>query len=232
MRRIRNLLVIAILITACVSIVSAIRSDSTPIKSITSILGATDTTEKNDTPWYLLLVNKEHPLPYDYSFNKFTLSDGSIIDERIYPELQDMFDAARADGIYPKINYAYRSNEEQKEIYDRRINEYLAEGYSQQEAEELAGTYVMLPGTSEHETGLALDITADKDYCTVEDLQAWFLKNSWQYGFTVRYPSTKTEITGINYEPWHYRYVGKEAAQSMYVSGKCLEEYVEQYTAD
>ena len=95
-----------------------------------------------------------------------------------------------------------------------------------------AGKWVAVPGTSEHQTGLALDIISssyqvlDRDQENTAE-QRWLMENSYKYGFILRYPSDKSEITGINYEPWHYRYVGKEAAKEIYEKGLCLEEYLE-----
>lgn len=83
-----------------------------------------------------------------------------------------------------------------------------------------------VPGTSEHQLGLALDINAEKGKCTNDELYQWLEKNSYKYGFILRYPTNKVEITGTNYEPWHYRYVGKEAEKEIYARGICLEEYL------
>ena len=93
-------------------------------------------------------------------------------------------------------------------------------------------TVVALPGTSEHQTGLALDIV-DAGYQELDEaqentpVQQWLMRNSWRYGFILRYPTGKSNITGIIYEPWHYRYVGRDAARAIYESGLCLEEYLE-----
>ena len=94
-------------------------------------------------------------------------------------------------------------------------------------AEETAMEWVALPGTSEHQLGLAVDINADTSKCSRDDVYNWLLENSYKYGFIQRYPSGKTSITRVANEPWHYRYVGKEAAEEIHQSGLCLEEYVE-----
>ena len=83
-----------------------------------------------------------------------------------------------------------------------------------------------VPGTSEHQLGLAVDINANPDNSTDEEVYAWLAENAWQFGFILRYPQDKTQITGIQYEPWHYRYVGREAAAHIHTSGQCLEEYL------
>ena len=108
----------------------------------------------------------------------------------------------------------------------------MREGLSREEATAQAGTVVAVPGTSEHQTGLAVDLV-DKSYQHLDDAQAstdvqqWLMENSWKYGFILRYPAEKSDVTGIIYEPWHYRYVGKPAAREMRELGLCLEEYIE-----
>ncbi|MFQ7289836.1 MAG: M15 family metallopeptidase [Lacrimispora saccharolytica] len=107
-------------------------------------------------------------------------------------------------------------------------------GYPEEDVAVEAAKTVAVPGTSEHELGLALDIV-DSSYPELETeqentpVQRWLMKNSWKYGFVLRYPSDKSALTGIIYEPWHYRYVGKEAAKVMYEEELCLEEYLEKY---
>lgn len=153
------------------------------------------------TQWNLTLVNKWNLLPESHNPSLTQLKNGHAIDERAYPDLQDMMD------------------------------EYLAQGYSQERAEAAAGELVAVPGTSEHQLGLALDIVDVANQVLDErqentEVQKWLMKNSWKYGFILRYPTDKSDITGISYEPWHYRYVGKEAAKEIYEAGICLEEYL------
>ena len=103
----------------------------------------------------------------------------------------------------------------------------MVQGYSEAEARRLAEQWVAVPGTSEHQLGLAVDISMeDTATQTTSDMWQWLMKNSYKYGFILRYPEDKTNITGISYEPWHYRYVGREAAEEIYRSGLCLEEYL------
>ena len=111
-------------------------------------------------------------------------------------------------------------------MLEDRIASYQSEGYSKSRARELALETVAEPGTSEHELGLAVDINADDDRSTGDEVYAWLAENAYKYGFIQRYPEDKTEITGIDHEPWHYRYVGKSAAGEIYHSGECLEEYL------
>lgn len=177
--------------------------------------------------WNLTVVNAWNELPEDYSVELTELSNGQKVDSRIYPYLQEMFDAAREEGVYPVVREGYRTAEEQQEILEDRIQTYINQGYSRSRAERTAKEWVALPGTSEHQLGIAVDINADKSMCSNEEVYAWLAENAYKYGFILRYPPGKQEITGTSYEPWHYRYVGVEAAQEIYEQGICLEEYFE-----
>jgi len=166
-------------------------------------------------------------IPEEYNVTLMTLKNDYQADERIYPDLQEMFDAARNENIYPLIDEAYRTQERQEALFSDKVNAYIAEGYSEEEAHDLAKTWVALPGASEHQLGLALDINAEQDKCTNDAVYLWLQENSYKYGFILRYPSDKFNITGINYEPWHFRYVGREAAKEIYTQELCLEEYLD-----
>lgn len=174
----------------------------------------------------LVLVNSENAVPAGWSEELTTLSNGEQVATLIYPDLQEMFDDMRSEGVYPFVRAGYRSNEEQQRVLDERISAYENEGYSHARAEALALETVALPGTSEHELGLAVDINAQKDKSTADEVYAWLEKNAYKYGFIQRYPQDKSDITGIDYEPWHYRYVGRQAAREIYEAGVCLEEYL------
>ncbi len=182
--------------------------------------------------WNLILVNPWNPLPENYSFTKKELSNGHAVDERCYPDLQAMMDACRAAGNSPVICSSYRSYEKQQSLYQNKVNRLAAQGYSQEKAREEAAKAVALPGTSEHQLGLAVDIVdiANQNLDSSQEdtaVQQWLMEHSWEYGFILRYPNDKSDITGIIYEPWHYRYVGKDAAAEIYQQGLCLEEYLE-----
>ena len=177
--------------------------------------------------WNLVVVNRWNELPEDYDIELMELSNGQKIDERIYPYLQEMFDAARAEGIYPIVREGYRTEKEQQALYDAKVQAYINEGYSRSRAERTAKEWVALPGTSEHQLGIAVDINADKSKCSNDEVYEWLAENAHEYGFILRYPQGKTEITGTSYEPWHYRYVGVDAAQEIYNENICLEEYLE-----
>lgn len=175
--------------------------------------------------WNLMLVNSYNRIPTDYEAELLSLSNGEQVDARIYPELQEMFDNARAVGYELFVREGYRSGEEQQELLEDKISAYEGEGYSGRESRRLAKQWVAEPGTSEHELGLAVDINGKGQ--NSDSLYQWLSENSWQYGFILRYPEDKKEITGIDYEPWHFRYVGKEAAEEIYRQGVCLEEYLD-----
>lgn len=177
--------------------------------------------------WNLILVNRNHYIPDDYEIELTELSNGEKVDSRIYPQLQEMFDDMRAEGIYPVVREGYRSAEEQEEIFAEKVQAYINEGYFRSRAERIAEEWVAVPGTSEHQLGIAVDINADKERCEIEDVYLWLAENAHKYGFILRYPQGKEEITGISYEPWHFRYVGVENAQIIYEKQICLEEFIE-----
>ena len=166
--------------------------------------------------------------------DEVTLSNGWTVDSRCYDALQQMMDACRAEGLYPVVCSAYRTQDFQQTLHDNKVSEWMEQGYSREEAREKAGHQVAVPGTSEHQLGLAVDIV-DVNYQLLDTnqentaVQKWLLENSWRYGFILRYPTDQTDVTGIVYEPWHYRYVGKEYAQDIYKKGLCLEQYLEQW---
>lgn len=181
--------------------------------------------------WNLILVNPWNPIPENHSIALTELKNDQAVDERCYPALQDMMDACRAEGLSPVICSSYRSMEKQKKLFKKQIDTMLAMGLSQSEAEQEAAKAVAIPGTSEHQLGLAVDIVDLNNQSLDESqeetgVQKWLLAHCWEYGFILRYPNDKSEITGIMYEPWHYRYVGKEAAMEIYRKGECLEEYL------
>ena len=177
--------------------------------------------------WNLILVNDDYCVPRNYEVELTELSNGEKVDSRIYPQLQQMFDDARAEGLELFVREGYRTTQDQKDIMNERIQQYQNEGYSRGEAKKLAKEYVAEPGTSEHELGIAVDINADTSKSSSDAVYTWLANNAYKYGFIKRYPDNKIEITGVNNEPWHYRYVGVDAALEMQEKGLCLEEYIE-----
>lgn len=180
--------------------------------------------------WNLLLVNRDNPLPEGYEVTTAPLAGGQAVEERCLADLQAMMDDCRAAGLEPVICSSYRTQDKQQELFDEQVRILESRGLSEGEARAKAGTSVALPGTSEHQLGLAADIVDARNQLLDSSqesmpVQQWLMANSWSYGFVLRYPSDKSDVTGIIYEPWHYRYVGKPAAREMHEAGLCLEEY-------
>lgn len=185
---------------------------------------------------YLTLVNKNNKLPDDYSVNLKTLNNGySQVDETIYDALKEMLTDGTNSGLNFCVASAYRSTSRQEEILNSDIEAYMSKGMDYEEAYDEATRQVMPPGYSEHETGLALDIVA-ADYQLLDDAQEnteenrWLRENCWKYGFILRYPKDKEDITQIDYESWHFRYVGTEAAEYIMKNNITLEEYIENFS--
>ena len=179
--------------------------------------------------WMLLLVNSSNAIPDGYAPTELTeLSNGQSVDKRIYPSLQSMFDDARAQGVYPVVSSGYRTAKQQQSEMDDKIQEYIDDGKSEDEARALAATYVAQVGYSEHEAGLAIDIVAKANKSDDDTVWAWMKEHCAEYGFILRYPEGKEGVTGMSYEPWHFRYVGVEAAQKIMGAGITLEEYLGQ----
>ena len=178
----------------------------------------------------LALVNQWHPITSAMA-PELMEAEGYQVDIRCGEALLTMLTDCREAGFQPEICSAYRSHDMQISLYEKQVLRHLKEGRPQEEAERLAGEVVAFPGTSEHELGLAVDIV-DGTYQILDETQAgrptqqWLMENSWRYGFVLRYPTDRRAVTGIIYEPWHYRYVGLAAAQEMYEQGLCLEEYL------
>ena len=184
----------------------------------------------------LLMVNPWNFMPEGYEPEVVTIDNHWLkVSVECYDALNELLNACREAGHIPYVASAYRTHGDQKWLHQNKIDRLIAEGYSEEEAKELAGTVVAVPGTSEHELGLALDLV-DNAYRNLDEAQEntetqkWLMENSWKYGFILRYPNDKSEITGIIYEPWHYRYVGLAMAEAIYTSGLCLEEYLASIT--
>lgn len=182
--------------------------------------------------WQLILVNAQHALPDDFSVELADVGSGHSVDARIASALQVMLDDCRAAGLEPLICSSYRTQQIQQSLFDDKVQRLIAEGYAPDAAQAKAGTVVAAPGTSEHQTGLAVDLVdaGNQNLDETQEqtpVQQWLIAHSWEYGFVLRYPNDKSSVTGIIYEPWHYRYVGKDAARDMHEGGLCLEEYLQ-----
>lgn len=221
--KVKILFSLLFLIILCMMAGKVLNSDFTlrPLDNITHHVAS------EDNGWNLILVNRNSYIPDDYKVELTELSNGEKVDSRIYPELQEMFNDARAQGYGLFVREGYRTQEEQQQLLDEKIEAYENEGKSKSEAKKLAEQWVAIPGTSEHQLGIAVDINADTTKSSSDDVYSWLAENAHKYGFIKRYPSDKTDITGVINEPWHYRYVGKEAALEIYSQGMCLEEYID-----
>lgn len=182
--------------------------------------------------WKLTLVNNANPLSSSHTVTTVALGNGQVVDTRIYKPLMDMLKAGEREGLSFVVCSGYRPYKEQEVLFNQQIAAVQAEGNTYEKAYEIAKTSVAEPGTSEHQLGLAVDIVSSS-YQLLDDKQAetseaqWLEANCYKYGFILRYPVAKTSITGIIYEPWHYRYVGVEVATEIMKSGLTLEEYFE-----
>lgn len=184
-------------------------------------------------PWNLLLVNDWNALPdnYDSGLSFVGVGRNQKADSRIVKDLQAMMAAGSAYGI--GVQSGYRPASQQATLYWRQVNRYKGQGYNDQKAQEIAGTIVKRPGYSEHNSGLAMDLGGSGNFRLEEDFKdtpayKWLIAHCAEYGFILRYPKDKEAVTGVIYEPWHYRYVGKEAATEIMSRGICLEEYLEE----
>ena len=183
----------------------------------------TDLPDIDINSWEYVLVNADHSIG-EYAPELGEI-EGQKLDQRILEPMQKFVGDARAEGLSVFLSSGYRGYEEQQYLFNRKVEQY---------GEEQAATIVSRPGTSEHQTGLACDITDEYYELKNESLEntalyQWMSRHCQKYGFIVRYPKDKEEITGIIYEPWHFRYVGVEAATYMAEHNLCLEEFVALY---
>ena len=186
----------------------------------------------------LMLVNPWNELPEGYVPELAPVShwnqmvSGYEADARCAEEITQMLNDCMLGGGMPTVCSAYRTQEYQQMLFDNKIERLIEdEGVDPEEAPTLAATTVALPGTSEHQLGLAIDII-DDNYPYLNEAQEWtttqqwLMEHSWEYGFILRYPNGTSDITGIIYEPWHYRYVGQGHARAIHELGVTLEEYL------
>lgn len=160
--------------------------------------------------WFMLLINRENPLPENYSVETVLIDNNNhTVDSRIAEDLSAMISAGEAEGLKFVFYTAFRSVNKQRELFE-------------------SGKTDAAPGTSEHNSGLAVDIGCLYGEFEGSPEETWLLSHAHEFGFILRYPKGKEDITGFTYEPWHFRYVGKEQAKLIFESGLCLEEYLAQ----
>lgn len=183
------------------------------------------------TLWSLVLCNIDNPLPDDYPEPELGKIQKYKMEYRAAEAANLMIDAAKKDGINLYVCSAYRAKSRQKELFNDKMQEYLDKGYSKQDAYDKTATIIAVPGTSEHQTGLCIDVVCN-EYKSLNsgyaktDAAKWLKAHAAEYGFILRYPEDKEEITKIIFEPWHYRYVGTEYSFYIMENGLCLEEFL------
>ncbi len=192
--------------------------------------GVTEEPEVFEDDWCLILINRDHLIPEDYEFELSTLKDNIKSDKRVTRHVLKMIRRAEAEGVKLYVCSPYRDIERQTELFERKVERLIKDGMSEEEAIEAASQTVAVPGASEHQVGLAFDFITEDYTCLDEgfedtDAGKWLKENAADYGFILRYPRGKEDITGIEYEPWHYRYVGERAAREIMDRGITLEEY-------
>lgn len=182
-------------------------------------------TFRQSDDWQLLLVNAEIKLPDSFT-PQIVSYDNVEMDKRIQPYFLQMKAAAAEDGVTLWLSGGYRSVEAQQQLFQQEVQSNVSQGLSQSKAEQKARKTVAEPGYSEHNTGLALDFNGSSSDFASTPAYTWMQKHAAEYGFILRYPQGKDSVTGIGFQPWFYRYVGKNNAEKMNAAGQCMEEYL------
>lgn len=193
--------------------------------------------QEQSEDWKLVLVNKWNEMDTSYVPELTEVGSGHKVDSRIADALQDMIKGAKKAGYAIYILSSYRDMDKQISLYEAEVQKWEKEGYSEEAAREKAGTIVAYPGTSEHHLGLAVDLVSSEHVKLDQDAEKtkgyqWLAAHCQEYGFILRYPNNASDITGIIYEPWHFRYVGEEAATVIMKKGITLEEYLSELSLD
>ncbi len=210
---------------------ATIADQNITINSMQKIIDDVESNGKDkeiDLGWELVLVNSENKVPDDYKFTLENLDGSRKFDSRAIKYLKNMMRDAKEDGI---TNFwaqsTYRTIELQEALFNEKVQEYKAKGFSESISKVLTETSINKPGYSEHNIGLCVDFNNVDDAFEKSSAFKWLKDNAEEYGFILRYPKDKEEITKVKYEPWHWRFVGKDNAQEMNELNMCLEEYVE-----
>ena len=204
-------------------------------RAAVEVIRSIDTSKYTDKE--LILVNPWHLLPEAFEADLEYVEYGHRIDECAAEDLREMLADCRAEGNAPLICSSFRERTKQETLFENDVRRFMYRGYSEEDAREETAKNVAVPGSSEHEAGLAVDIVYLR-YQSLDEsqennaTQQWLMEHCQDYGFILRYPRDKQDITGITYEPWHYRYVGYEAAEEIMSRGICLEEYLGQIDGD
>ena len=181
--------------------------------------------------WKLICVNRynyvDSSVENDISLS-YVAGSTERMDTRAAGAYDEMFAAAKADGYILTPCSGYRSYSTQERLYYEFVNEYIAQGYSESKAHDLTSKRRNPPGSSEHNLGICMDIICASSSANFQNTEEynWLCENAHKYGFILRYPEDKVDVTGVKFEPWHWRYVGVENAETIKNSGLCLEEYL------
>ncbi|MCQ2440651.1 MAG: M15 family metallopeptidase [Clostridia bacterium] len=247
------LLILALLIALTVIIIGALkggkRQEKPQKQSSSAVSSVQSEVKKDDEPQHVtlgeytldanykrtLLVNGDNPLPQDFDYTKNLTNipqkyhNGQLdqINKDVWPYMQAMIENAWKDGVKLYVWSPYRSYDTQKMLFDNQVKRCLDKGILSDKAEDEAATVVARPGTSEHNTGLCADFNMASDNFETTPMYEWMCKNAENYGFILRYPNDKMDITGVIYESWHWRFVGINTAKEMNKLGLTLEEYIE-----
>lgn len=192
-------------------------------------IGVEPVTDENEVDdWRLVLVNHENPIPENFELQLTNIDSTRQFDLRATEELLQMIKDMKKQGVSNIwIQSAYRSKEYQENLFNNKVKQYMSYGRTKEDAEVQASKFVNKAETSEHNIGLAVDFNyVNKEFANTKEFK-WLVENAENYGFILRYPQDKKELTGVNYEPWHWRYVGVEHAKKINELEMCLEEYVE-----
>lgn len=190
---------------------------------------------KKNESWKIVLVNKTNALTSKSKPKKLSVVQGKIkMDSRVNQAMKEMIAAAKKDDISLIVCSGYRTYEYQETLFNKKKKFYLDKKFTDEQATIAAAKVVAKPGTSEHQTGLAADIVT-KSYQALDegfaDTKAykWLNDHAAEYGFILRYPKADTAITGVIYEPWHYRYVGVDIAKQIKSEKICLESFLKNH---
>lgn len=210
---------------------TAFSAASTTAPSAVTAFGETIAFPSDTASWKLICLNKNRYVDAsaeDFISLSYVAGSNERMDSRAAEAYERMYDDAARDGIYLTPCSGYRSYSTQKRLFYEFVDEYLSQGYSQSEAWELASRRRNPPGSSEHNIGICMDIICAASSANFQNTEAyaWLQSNAQDYGFILRYPEDKVDITGVKFEPWHWRYVGEENAPAIKNSGLCLEEYL------
>ncbi len=210
-------------------------AEQDPGESSSEISSESETSAPVSGDPLLIVVNAANPIPGDYQVELEAVQGDYKMNALAAPAARELIAAAKEAGYSLMVVSGYRTVATSERLYNNKVQQYINGGWGEEAAKAEAAKWVAPPGTSEHHTGLAMDIVSSDYFTYYADLEhdfekfdefTWLYEHCADYGFILRYPKDKQEVTGITYEPWHYRYVGIENAKAIMSAGLCLEEYV------